>query len=412
MSRFPALEPEPAPTGIAARLGRAGVVLAAVVTVVAAGVALPAAIGRTGDHALPSASPSTVPPPVGRVVVIDGQHVAVTDARGQLMQALTGDLRIDPQFATLVPAPPRRRAVTGPGLFGPPTGQLVPLDRPSATVASAVPADLLRNGGLADEPWTDNGRAVVLVSGDARDQVGIVDIGTGRLAPLGDAVAAAGIPDARAVVVASGGTTIDVPDGFPVRTATRIELRAPGRPPTVLHDVDDLARQAKVPSGQPVVVDRISVSPDGRLILVAFDIAGAHEFPDGPANRPRVEPAGAIVVLDRHGAVKDVRPAMPGRRLDWVRWSSTDLLALGESATTETINTDERVLSYWDRRRPPVTITLRGAFENTLLSPCVWSPRADRLLCGDDRGWYDVDPATGESVVLSGVTGRPVIWLP
>jgi hypothetical protein len=103
---------------------------------------------------------------------------------------------------------------------------------------------------------------------------------------------------------------------------------------------------------------------------------------------------------------------MPGRRLDWVRWSSTDVLALGESATTETINTDERVLSSWDRRRPPVTITLRGAFENTLLSPCVWSPRGDRLLCGDDRGWYDIDAKTGESTVLSGVTGRPVIWLP
>jgi hypothetical protein len=411
--RFPALEPEPPPRSFLRRLGRGLVVPAVAAAVVLGAVTVPSALGRTtGPASRPSATAMPVVP--GRLVVIDGQHLAVTDARGKLLHPLTRDLRIDPQVATVVPDPTLRRAVTGPGLtFGAPTGQLVRLDAETVHAPSVVPADLLRHAGLADEPWTDRGTAVVLVSGDRAATVGVVDLASGRLTPLGTAAAAAGIPDTRAVVVATGGAALpEVEGAFVGSTSTRIEVRAPGRPTVVLTQLRDLARQAHLPPTDALVVDRISVSPDGRHILVGYDRASSHEFPQGFANRPRLEPAGVLVVMDRSGRVEGIRPSEVGRRLVWARWSGADALALGESATTETINTDEMVLSTWDRSRVPDRIDIAGAFDNALRSPCVWSPRSDHLMCGDDRGWYDVEAASRKVTAVPGVTGRPVIWLP
>jgi hypothetical protein len=95
-----------------------------------------------------------------------------------------------------------------------------------------------------------------------------------------------------------------------------------------------------------------------------------------------------------------------------VRWSRDGQLALGESVETEVIHTPDHVLTYWDLRSAPREVPVRGSLDNTLLTPCAWSPAGDRLLCGDDRGWFLVTPRTGEVETVQQVTGRPLAWLP
>jgi hypothetical protein len=154
------------------------------------------------------------------------------------------------------------------------------------------------------------------------------------------------------------------------------------------------------------------VSPDGRYVLVALDTGGSREFPRGFNNPPRIPPAGALVVLDRTGRTVAVRRSVQGRGLDWARWSSGGQLAMAESVETEVIHLADHVLTLWDLRAAPREIPLPGSFQNTLLTTCAWSPAGDRLLCGDDRGWFDVTPGTGDVELVQPVTGRPLAWLP
>jgi hypothetical protein len=415
MARFPAIEAEPAPPSLGRRVLRRARTLGVVAAVVATVAVSPSALRRVGHAEQSSPRPDAATAPTGRVVVVDGLHLSTTDSRGRSPKPLTGDLRMDPASLTLAVDPAGRTAVTGPGIGWGATAlqQRVELDAPMTPPVPAAPRHLVQNGGLPDEPWAAKGEALVVVTGARLDQVSLLDVASGRSTPLGAGVAAAAVPDARAVVVGAGGRPVVREAGAPpLATARRVELREVGSRPVVLSTDVQLARAGRLPVGQPIVLDRISVSPDGRHVLVAFDLAGTHEYPNGFFGPPRVRPAGAQVVLDRTGHVEAVRQSLPGRGLEWARWSDADTLALGETAVTETLNTPDRILTFWDRRSAPRSIALPGSLDNTLLTPCVWSPSSDHLLCGDDRGWFDVRPAAAKVERVAGVTGRPLVWLP
>lgn len=178
----------------------------------------------------------------------------------------------------------------------------------------------------------------------------------------------------------------------------------------MLHTAADLAAEAGFPLHEPLVIDRLVVSPDGKHVLVALDRAGAYELTDS-SSEPRLQPAGALVVLGRAGDVEAVSRSRPKRGFGWAAWTPTGELALGLTMQSATLNTPDRVLTYWDLRSDPVDIALPGAFDNTLLTPCVWGPASDSMLCGDDRGWFDVRAKRREVTRLSSVTGRPLVWL-
>jgi hypothetical protein len=410
MARFPAIEPEPPPVSFVRRLARVTAVLAAVAGVGAAVTVAP----TLGDDAVPRPEPTGAPAAPGRVVVVDGMHLSITDSRGAVRGPLTDDLQIDPAFVDVVPDPAGKRAVTGAGPgFGETTQLLVDLTRPMARAVPAVPADLLQDGVLAAAPWADRGRSLVLASGPELDRLGLVDVTTGRVTPVGRGTSAAGDPTAAAVLAATGGRALPDVDGRHAGgTFARIERLQAGRRPVLLRTAQQLAADAGLPATEPLLVQRLVVSPDGGRIVLGLDAAGTREFPRGTNNPPRVRPAGALVVLDRAGRVVAVRRSLDGHGLDWVRWSHDGRLALGVSVETDTVNSADHVLTYWDLRAPPLEVRLPGAFPNTLLTPCTWSPTGERLLCGDDRGWFDVEPRTNRVEVRRPVTGRPVVWLP
>ena len=413
MARFPAIDPEPPPLSPGRRAARAAAVAASVVAAVAAVTVVPDLV-RDGSRAAATRATPSAEPPRGRVVVVDGLHLSIADSRGRVQRALTADLQIDPSFVDLVPDPAGRRGATGPGAgFAGMSNLLVDLATPGARAVPAAPADLLRGGALAEAPWADAGRALVLLTGPYLDDVGLVDVATGRLTRLGAGAEGTGDPTSRSAVVAAGGTPLPDLDGQPVgSTFTRIERLQPGRPPVVLQTAGELARTVGLPVGSPLLVQRMAYSPDGSRLAIAFDRAGTRVFPQGTTGPPSAKAAGAVVVLDRSGRVVGARPSRAGRGVQWIRWSSDGRLALGETVGTSTLNFFEYVLTYWDVRGPAVDVRLPGAFPNTLLKACAWSPTGARLLCGDDRGWFDVDVATATATPIASVTGRPLAWLP
>ncbi len=216
-------------------------------------------------------------------------------------------------------------------------------------------ADLLAGAAPAEQPWADAGRSVLLVRGPRADAAELVGA-DGSVRPLGRGVAAAADPTGPGAAVAAGGRPL-LPDpefGLPLDSATRVELRAVGRPAVPLLTADAFARAVGLPAGTPMVIDRLLFSPDGSKLLVSGWPA---------ADRDSEQLRGGLVVVDRTGEQLAAVPARTGVQSNWARWSPDGAtLALGTYVSTATIRDPDRTVELWDLTAAPARVdAARGA---------------------------------------------------
>lgn len=387
-ARFPAMEPEPPPPSVRARLQRLGAVVA-VLAVVAAGALL---LGRDRDAPV---RPAAAAP--ASVVVLDGRSLARATETGRIGDVLGTDLDVDPVVVDLAVAPDGRRGVLTPGDALSPGGLLLDLTAAGPAVPAA-PADLLARSAVVAQPWADGGRSLLLSRPGGA--LALVDA-QGRPTSLGSGTGAAADPTGPgAAVVVPGAALPAVERLAPASTAVRVELRRAGAPPAVLVTAAAFAAAVGLPAG-PVVVDRLVVSPDGSRVLVSGWSASA-----------RVHPAHGLLVVDRTGRQVAAVRSRTGTASNWAVWAPDGRsLALGTYRETPTEFAPDRLVELWDLAAPPRTVALPGELAGAAQEPCVWAPGGGRLLCGDGRGWFDVDAAAGTATRVDGVTGRPVAWL-
>lgn len=415
MARFPALDPEPPPPSLARRLTVAGAAVAVLAVLGGVGVAV-RSLGGSSEPVTPAASVA----PAGRVVVLDGEHLGVASpAGGERAEPITDDIPVDLlalRFGFAVSIDGRRGVAVD-------SGRLVDLTRTGVqTPGPAVPADLLDEAALSTQPWTSTGELVLLRSGAGGPTVALIDATSARTTDLGPGVTAVGDPSSRAAVVATGppqAPPVDLQTGEGYarsRRADRIELRTPGVAPRLLLTMPAFARAVGLGPGE-VGVDLLSVSPDGRHVaLTGFRIEDAiRESVAAETFTSSGIPATGLVVLDRSGRVVAARPATADRRVAWMRWSGTGRLAY-EELVGKVVNDPDETLRLWSPltapRDEPLLVELPGVFNGAVDAPCSFSPDNVRLLCGDERGWYDVEAATGAATAVPVVPGRPLAWLP